>query len=74
MLRRNLIYTGKRQEHYSITLLHKSITLQYSLDLLKVPMFPYHKKFHNKGHVSLETDVLKNCGLTTIAGKINGTK
>ena len=29
------------------------------MDLLKVPNFPYRKRFHNKGQLSLATEVLK---------------
>ena len=29
------------------------------MDLLKVPRFPYKKNLRNKGHLTLETEVLK---------------
>ena len=29
------------------------------MDLLKVPRVPYPKRIHNKGHLNLETKVLK---------------
>ena len=29
------------------------------MDLLKVPRFPYQKRIHNKGHLSLATEALK---------------
>ena len=29
------------------------------MELLKVPRFPYQKRFHNKGHLNLVTDVRK---------------
>ena len=29
------------------------------MDMLKLPMFPYQKRLHNKGHLNLAIEVLK---------------
>ena len=45
---------------------HESTIIYYMLiipviytDLLEAPRFPYQKRFHNKGHLNLATEVLK---------------
>ena len=46
---------------------HESTIIYYMLiipviytDLLEAPRFPYQKRFHNKGHLNLVTEVLKS--------------
>ena len=33
--------------------------MKYCMDLLKVPRFPYQKRFHKKMHLNLAAEVLK---------------